>query len=88
MAMRRGECIARIVVETAHARILYDAVEPDNRDAPPHIKVSCTPKDNALECTVRVTGCGNPKRVLTLRNTVDDLLLALRSALEALDLPK
>ena len=88
MAMRGGECIARIVIETAHARILYEAVEPDNRDAPSHIKVSCTPEDNSLECEVMVEGCEDPKRVLTLRNTVDDLLLALRSALEALDLLK
>ncbi|MCE4625734.1 MAG: hypothetical protein F7C35_07740 [Desulfurococcales archaeon] len=77
-----------VVIETVHAGVLYEAVEPDNRGAPPHIKVSCTPKDNALECTVRVEGCEDPKRILTLRNTVDDLLLALRSALETLDLLK
>jgi len=88
MAMRGGECVARIAIETVHARILYDAVEPDNRIAPPHIRVHCSPKDNVLECTVRVEGCEDPKRILTLRNTVDDLLLALRSALETLDLLK
>lgn len=83
--MREGECVARLRIESPDALHIVRAVQPDNRETPPHIRVSCQPLGGSVECIVVVEGCRDPKRIMTLRNTVDDLLLAVRAAVESLD---
>jgi len=86
--MRGGECEALVAIDAgspAAAGSLARALEPDNRQAPSHVRVSCAPLADTVVCEVHVKGCGDPKRILTLRNTVDDLVQAARAALEALE---
>jgi len=85
--MRGGDCEALIALQTGspgEAASLAQALEPDNAQAPPHVRVSCTPIADTVVCEIKVSGCGDPKRILTLRNTADDLIQAARAALEAL----
>jgi hypothetical protein len=84
--LRRKECLAFIKIDVKHSTHLARALEPDNRQSPPHITVACKPLEGSLECRIRVKGCDDPKRILTLRNTVDDILIAIRSGMDALEL--
>lgn len=59
------------------------ALEPDNRAAPPWLSVSCSEVEGYIECLVFVDGCGEPRRILSLRNTIDDLLRSYKAAFDA-----
>ncbi|MEN2999888.1 MAG: KEOPS complex subunit Pcc1 [Acidilobaceae archaeon] len=82
--MAGERCIARVKVSTESAAALLEAVEPDNARAPEWLQVSCRQAEGALECLVELS-CEDPQRLLSLRNTLDDLLLSLRAALDALE---
>ena len=77
-------CRASIRVETANPEHLARALEPDNIQAPSHVRVSCRALEGAVECVVEVDGCEDPKRVLTLRNTVDEIITMARTVEEVL----
>ncbi len=81
--MRERECNAVIEVKTSDAIHLASALQPDNLTAPPHVTVNCMAEGLYLVCRVTVLGCSDPRRILTLRNTIDDLLYSLKAALEA-----
>ncbi len=84
--MDKAVCVARLRIEAGGmARALLDSIEPDNRPTPGWLRVECTANGNVLECIVEVEGCGDPRRVLSLRNTVDDLMQSVKAALSALD---
>ena len=74
-------CEAELELEVSDPESLWRALEPDNREAPPHLRVSCSPSSRALKCRVEVEGCEDPRRILTLRNTLDEIL-ALAKAVE------
>ncbi len=80
--MERRACRAVIRASVEHPGDLAKALEPDNARAPPGVSVMCT-GDGVLECVVEVE-CRGPRGILTLRNTVDDLLQALQAAESAL----
>ena len=79
-----GHCRALLRIESVDPVSLYKSLEPDNRQAPPHVKVTCTPSQRVLECTVEVKGCEDPRRILTLRNTLDEILVLAKSVNEIL----
>ncbi len=83
--MHGRECEAVIVVETPYARALAEALEPDNRSTPPHVMVSCQGGEDKVSCRVMVRGCEEPRRILTLRNTIDDLLISAKAAVDVLE---
>lgn len=84
--MDKAICIARLRIEAGGmARALLDSIEPDNRPVPGWLRVECTTDEEALECIVEVEGCGDPRRVLSLRNTIDDFMQSVKAALSALD---
>ncbi|MEM1873380.1 MAG: KEOPS complex subunit Pcc1 [Acidilobaceae archaeon] len=56
---------------------------PDNATAPPWLSVKCEATESRLVCRVSVD-CEEPRRVLSLRNTIDDLIVSLKSALDSL----
>lgn len=85
--MHEGVCTGRIRLETRDCLHIARALQPDNESTPPHIRVECRGVGEALECEVRVEGCGDPRRILTLRNTVDDLLASVKAAAESLGDP-
>lgn len=78
-------CRADIIIETVYARAVRDSIQPDNASPHDWLKVECKASDDRLHCVVTVEGCRDPRRLLTLRNTVDDLLEAVKTALSALD---
>ncbi len=75
-------CRAVIKVIIDAALDLARAVEPDNKSAPPGIMVRCSGA-SVLECVIEVD-CTTTRGLLTLRNTVDDLIQALQAAESAL----
>ena len=87
MAEAEGECIARVklLVGEREAEALAKALAPDNLDAPPWMSVGCLATQGGyLECQVVIRGCGDPRRILSLRNTIDDILRAVKASLEAI----
>ncbi len=84
--MRSGKCNGLVVLELGNkAEHVLRAIEPDNRQAPPHVSVRCNVEGITLKCHVEVDGCENPKRILTFKNTIDDLILAVRTAVSVLE---
>ena len=79
-----GLCRALLRIESADPVSLYKSLEPDNRQAPPHLRVSCKPAEGTVECVVEVRGCEDPRRILTLRNTIDEILALAKSVNELL----
>lgn len=61
---------------------MVEALEPDNRAAPRWLKIECRALEGAIECTIEMD-CEHAERVLSLRNTLDDLMISLRASLEA-----
>lgn len=84
MGEQEGSCIAIIRVSHEASRALLEAIEPDNIQAPSWLSIDCKAVGSTLECRVEVD-CGNPQRVLSLRNTLDDLLKAIKAAMEAIE---
>ncbi|MEM0340216.1 MAG: KEOPS complex subunit Pcc1 [Acidilobaceae archaeon] len=76
-------CEAHLEVESAYALALEKALEPDNVSAPSWLKVKCEAREAKLICSVEIEDC-EPQRMLSLRNTLDDMLMSLKSATEAL----
>ncbi len=83
--MARQEC--RAIIEVEAPRSVAEAVEVDNEVAPPWLRVSCTWQSGTVKCTVVVEDCREPRRILSLRNTLDDLLIALKAASDAVGQP-
>ena len=78
-------CKAKIEVETRYPRDVLESIEPDNLVSPQHISIECRETGRGIECEIIVRGCEDPKRVLTLRNTIDDILMTLRASLSVID---
>jgi len=80
------KCYAVIEVDVGEDAVVHilDSVEPENRITPPWVNVSCRARDAVLECKISVDDCSDPRRILTLRNTIDDLLQAISTALNVL----
>ena len=78
------KCSATIKLRTPKAKVLEAAITPDNSPAPPGLEISCKAvSEHTLECRVSIS-CNKPRDILTLRNTLDDLLSALKVAIETL----
>ena len=41
--------------------------------------MDCVAKNNIIECKVIITDCSDSKRILTLRNTLDEILMIIKS---------
>ncbi len=78
------ECVALIELKIKQALSIADALAPDNETAPSHVNVGCEGFKSYLKCFIKVAECNNPRRVLTFRNTLNDLLISLKSAIEVL----
>ncbi len=63
---------------------IAEALEVDNKFAPPWLSVSCRHEGSVIVCNVEVKECREPRRILSLRNTLIDILLCYRAALESL----
>ncbi len=64
------------------------ALEPDNIEAPPHIRVHCWPSEALVKCRIEVAGCEDPRRIMTLRNTVDEIMVLVKAVEEAIGNPR
>ncbi|MEM0366560.1 MAG: KEOPS complex subunit Pcc1 [Acidilobaceae archaeon] len=62
---------------------MEEALKPDNTKLPPWLSIECKSIEDTLECTIRLD-CSMPKRILSLRNTIEDLLISLRAVLESI----
>ncbi len=79
-----ARCTAILELEDPRAEALVRALEPDNLQAPRGVKVECKAEGPRLICNVSVE-CNDPRGILRLRNTLDDLVLNLRAASSALE---
>jgi len=86
--MPRGTCTALLKVPVGDerlARAVESALEPDNENVPAWLRVECRASGCLVECWVKVEGCEDPRRIMSLRNTLDDLILNLRASLAAVE---
>ncbi|BAN90201.1 KEOPS complex subunit Pcc1 [Aeropyrum camini] len=81
--MARHKCTAEITIPGGPE--IAGSLEPDNIQTPPWLKVSCTSPGEVVVCRVEVEGCDSPRRILSLRNTLDDLLRSYRAAADSLE---
>ncbi|BAF34774.1 hypothetical protein APE_1147a [Aeropyrum pernix K1] len=81
--MARHKCTAEITLPGGPE--IAESLEPDNLQTPPWLKITCTHQEGSVACTVEVEGCHSPRRILSLRNTIDDLLRSYRAATETLE---
>ncbi len=81
------KCLVEIEVEAEDpktAGAIARSLNVDNLSSPPGVSVLCSASGSRILCEVKVEGCEDPRRILTARNTVDDLLLDLRAALSSI----
>ena len=78
------KCWAKLEIPHSKAVSLERALEPDNAEAPEGLQVECYSVEGMLECRVTVD-CSDPRSMLTLRNTVDDILVNLKAAVDAIE---
>ncbi len=78
-------CNANILLDIKFAEQSYKSIEPDNKEVPEYLNVECKLYDrDKIVCVITVTECENPKRILTLRNTIDEIILAIKTVHETL----
>ncbi len=65
------------------AEAIRKALEPDNIGIPESISIRIVEKEDKIRIIVEYTG--SPRNILTLRNTVDDLLEHLNIAVKAIE---
>ncbi len=65
------------------ARTLLRALEPDNSSVPSNIIINSVVEEKILKILIELIG--RPKDILTLRNTIDDLLEHLNIALKVVE---
>lgn len=79
------ECSATIILPTKDPDVLVKSLKPDNiKNLPSYLKIDCNGNDNNLICKILITECNDPKRIMTLKNTIDDILINIRSILDSL----
>ena len=79
--MAEGFCLGELVLQGPHS--VAEALEVDNKTSPSWLRVSCTWEGGVIKCRASVH-CDEPRRVLSLRNTLVDILLCYRAAMDAL----
>ncbi len=77
-------CTAEVEIETSHVSELLASLEPDNENVPKHLNVSCRPSSRGVLCSISVD-CSYPERMLTLRNTLDEIIVLSKTVLDMLD---
>jgi hypothetical protein len=61
------------------------ALQPDNIRAPKDLKIACEPNGGeTLVCNIEVSLVEDPAKILTLRNTFDDLIINMKAAIDSL----
>ena len=80
--MAEGLCLGELTLQGPPS--IAEALEVDNKVTPHWLKVVCTWEDGMIRCRAIVSGCSDPRRVLSLRNTLIDILLCYRAAIDAL----
>ena len=83
--MDREACRVTVEVKTPYARPLLESLEPDNISPYEWLRIECREGEDALSCIVEASECREPRKILTLRNTIDDLLAAIKAALAVLE---
>ncbi len=73
-----------IEVDTPHAREVEEAVRVDNVDLPQGIQLTTYHTERAIFIVAKCE-CDDPKKVLTLRNTIDDILTHIKTVLQVLE---
>ncbi len=74
-------CEARLELYVNRPENISKALNADNTNLPPNLSIKCWPIDeNRLECDVTITSCKDPSKLLTLRNTLEDILLNVMAA--------
>ncbi len=66
------------------AKAVAVALEADNARSTAKVSASCHHEGYYVTCIIRVLDCSEPRALLTLRNTADDILLAARAAIEGM----
>ncbi len=70
-------------IDSRIAEALIKALEPDNTNAPSIIGINSIVEEGMLK--IMVEFIGEPEEILTLRNTIDDLLEHLNVALKVVE---
>ncbi len=70
-------------IDSRIAEALIKALEPDNVSAPSNIGIDSIVEKDALKIVIEFVG--RPEEILTLRNTIDDLLQHLNVALRVVE---
>ncbi|WP_240938761.1 KEOPS complex subunit Pcc1 [Metallosphaera hakonensis] len=58
---------------TDHSREIMESIKVDNVDIPEEMKIEMTDLGNEIEISVEIE-ITSPKSILTLRNTIDEIL--------------
>ena len=80
-------CMIHIEVDAddpESADAIARSLNVDNKASPRGVIASCAASGSRIICDVEISGCDDPRRVLTARNTADDLILDLRAAMSSL----
>jgi len=81
------ECVIEVKVEVGDPETAFSVVSSlnvDNKLTPKGVTATCQQERSLVICEVRVKECDDPRRVLTARNTIDDLLINLRASLASI----
>ena len=78
-----GENICKAELKLPGPRSLAEAIQVDNMEAPGWLKAECVWSQGFISCRIEVEGCNDPKRIMSLRNTIFDIILCYRAAADA-----
>jgi len=80
----RNLCTTSIKVFFEASEALLEAINPDNIIVPEWLSINCKSSPGVLECSISID-CSLPSRILSLRNTLDDLLRAIKVGIEVIE---
>ncbi len=81
------ECTAELVIFNKDAIAIVKSLTPDNiKDLPNYLDINCRNENDKLICVIKIKDCKDSKRILSLKNTLDDLLINIRSIIDSINI--
>ncbi|WP_292319518.1 KEOPS complex subunit Pcc1 [Caldisphaera sp.] len=79
------DCTATLILSSKDADVLAKSLKPDNiKNIPNYLSIDCKSDNGKLICTIKILDCTDPKKIMSLKNTIDDLLINIKSVVDSI----
>ncbi|MEB2792688.1 MAG: hypothetical protein G5Z42_03590 [Caldisphaeraceae archaeon] len=81
---RNKSCNVKITIRHQDSVHIARSLAPDNISEPNFLRIRCWHFGEKLFCNICVENLENPKRILSIKNTLNDILINLKAVLDSI----